>query len=198
MTEKRYWDGEHPNLNDISVCIDCAEAELLPATALGVLYRLVWYFAKRSVFNAYSDPEHDPLCDTFSKRWLCHVAYTSPAEWARVRNSLAPFLAVEGKKIRLLRPEFIRISAKGRSRNGLSIEARAQIFARDSNRCTYCGSIDGPFHIDHIMPVAKGGTDAISNLTVACAPCNLSKSDRTLQEWVTSRMIPASVFGGAR
>ena len=48
-------------------------------------------------------------------------------------------------------------------------------------RCAYCpGEAE---HIDHIVPVSKGGTSFIWNLIPACASCNLSKRDRSLEEW---------------
>ena len=36
----------------------------------------------------------------------------------------------------------------------------------------------GTFHIDHIVPLADGGTDGADNLCLACPGCNLHKSDR--------------------
>lgn len=36
--------------------------------------------------------------------------------------------------------------------------------------------------IDHVMPLALGGTDELSNLTVACADCNAMKGAREPQE----------------
>lgn len=34
------------------------------------------------------------------------------------------------------------------------------------------------FHIDHVIPTSKGGSDELDNLALACVSCNLSKSDR--------------------
>lgn len=60
---------------------------------------------------------------------------------------------------------------------------RVKVFARDGHKCAYCGDTDGPFHIDHIYPVSKGGSNRIENLTVACWSCNLSKGCKTMMEW---------------
>ena len=38
-------------------------------------------------------------------------------------------------------------------------------------------------HLDHIYPVSRGGTDDLDNLQAMCAPCNLHKADRTMEEW---------------
>jgi 5-methylcytosine-specific restriction endonuclease McrA len=63
---------------------------------------------------------------------------------------------------------------------------RAAIFARDGLICRYCSETTGPFEIDHIRPRARGGLSTENNLTVACARCNRSKSDLTLNEWLGS------------
>lgn len=68
-------------------------------------------------------------------------------------------------------------------RKSLSPRLRQQIFERDGKVCAYCETTDGPFHIDHIRPRSLGGSDDPENLTVACATCNLSKRDKTLEEW---------------
>lgn len=41
--------------------------------------------------------------------------------------------------------------------------------------CQYCGASNAR-HVDHIMPLSKGGADALENVTLACAGCNLRKS----------------------
>lgn len=49
--------------------------------------------------------------------------------------------------------------------------------------CTYCGETREQMHIDHVLPLAKGGTEHWWNLASACAPCNWSKNAKTVEEW---------------
>ena len=47
------------------------------------------------------------------------------------------------------------------------------------------------FHIDHVIPTSKGGTDDFDNLALACVSCNLSKSDRlSFVDEETSAVVP--------
>ncbi|MEU5149753.1 HNH endonuclease [Streptomyces yangpuensis] len=53
--------------------------------------------------------------------------------------------------------------------------------ARWGNRCAYCPAL--ATHLDHVIPLSKGGTDTESNIVPACQHCNLSKGAKTLEEW---------------
>jgi hypothetical protein len=53
---------------------------------------------------------------------------------------------------------------------------RFAILARDNYTCYYCRATDAPLTIDHVLPVALGGTDEPSNLVAACKDCNAGKS----------------------
>ncbi len=60
---------------------------------------------------------------------------------------------------------------------------RQEIKRRDNFTCQYCKRVmkedlPGQIHIDHILPVSKGGKTTKGNLQVLCASCNLSKSDK--------------------
>ena len=64
---------------------------------------------------------------------------------------------------------------------------RRDIFAKSHGCCHYCArplQLDGSWHVEHMLPRALGGADEIGNLVAACAPCNLSKGDRTALEFV--------------
>lgn len=49
---------------------------------------------------------------------------------------------------------------------------------RDGFACAQCGHTGNDLQIDHIHPVSKGGTNALSNLQLLCPPCNFAKSDK--------------------
>lgn len=60
----------------------------------------------------------------------------------------------------------------------ISKRLRYEILKRDGHRCRYCGATaaEAPLTIDHVVPVALGGTDEPTNLVTACGPCNSGKS----------------------
>ncbi|MEF3075192.1 HNH endonuclease [Methylobacter sp. Wu1] len=62
-------------------------------------------------------------------------------------------------------------------------ETRERIFARDNYTCQYCGSTNVDLQCDHILPLAKGGSNEDDNLVAACVVCNRDKSDKLLSEW---------------
>jgi hypothetical protein len=51
------------------------------------------------------------------------------------------------------------------------------------NKCAYCGDRLGPFEVDHVRPLSRGGTNDPGNLTSACVSCNTQKSNHLLHEW---------------
>lgn len=55
---------------------------------------------------------------------------------------------------------------------------RYEILRRDSYTCRYCGATapSVPLRIDHVVPIALGGTDTPDNLVTACEPCNSGKT----------------------
>ena len=71
-----------------------------------------------------------------------------------------------------------------RVRDPLPAQLRFRILARDGFRCRYCGrpgSAPGVvLHVDHVVPLAAGGTTSEGNLRTACEECNLGKSTRAV------------------
>lgn len=64
-------------------------------------------------------------------------------------------------------------------RKPISKRLRYEILTRDGHACRYCRSTENPLTIDHVTPVALGGTDDPSNLVAACRDCNYGKSSTT-------------------
>ena len=70
-------------------------------------------------------------------------------------------------------------------RRDFSYKIRKQVLERDAYRCVVCESYKN-LHVDHIIPIAKGGTNDIDNLQVLCANCNLSKGAKDDKTWKQS------------
>lgn len=58
----------------------------------------------------------------------------------------------------------------------VSKRTRYEVLKRDNYTCRYCHATDKPLVVDHVTPVALGGTDSPSNLVAACRDCNSGKS----------------------
>jgi 5-methylcytosine-specific restriction endonuclease McrA len=71
-----------------------------------------------------------------------------------------------------------------RARDPLPAQLRFGILQRDGFRCRYCGRPGNApgvvLHVDHVVPVAAGGTTTEDNLLTACDECNLGKAARAV------------------
>lgn len=116
---------------------------------------------------------------------ICKVTYSSPQGRnnyykERIYNYslLKEFYnqTVELKSQRQTRQYQIKLE-----RAKMTDSLRYDILKRDKFRCQICGSCaqDGvKLHVDHIIPVSKGGQTIASNLRVLCDRCNMGKSDK--------------------
>lgn len=58
-------------------------------------------------------------------------------------------------------------------------EVREYLLEKWQRACAYCGVKGGPLEVEHIVPKARGGSNRVSNLTLACEPCNQAKGTQT-------------------
>ena len=93
--------------------------------------------------------------------------------------------AKEAEKVRIRRereksmPEHRRFVAE--QRRLMTDSLRYDVLRRDGFRCQLCGATadDGyKLHVDHIIPVSKGGKTELSNLRTLCERCNMGKSNK--------------------
>ena len=72
-----------------------------------------------------------------------------------------------------------------------SVSVRQTVWSMTNGHCFYCGrKLEEQFHIDHVVPKARGGVDHIANYVPACRECNLSKRARLIHEWEPSPKMP--------
>jgi len=74
------------------------------------------------------------------------------------------------------------LDLQGEGRTPRNVPAKLRFEVLNENRkkhgtttCELCADVAGPFHVDHIISLLLGGTNARQNLQVLCADCNLSK-----------------------
>jgi hypothetical protein len=79
---------------------------------------------------------------------------------------------------------------KAQMRNSVAIQLSGkqinERFAEFDHRCAYCGAQPekhDKLHIEHVLPISKGGTHALGNVLPACKSCNFSKRDHEAEQW---------------
>jgi 5-methylcytosine-specific restriction endonuclease McrA len=106
--------------------------------------------------------------------------------WARRFQRWAPVTVVDLELVRfdtqlMQEPE---ISGAQYQQGTLAgYEAREYLLVKFGRRCVYCGAEGVPLNIDHIVPRSRGGSDRITNLALACVPCNQAKGSRDVREF---------------
>ncbi|MGW2558301.1 RNA-guided endonuclease IscB [Streptomyces sp. NPDC001514] len=63
-------------------------------------------------------------------------------------------------------------------------EIREYLLAKWGRACAYCGATGVPLNTEHIQPRSHGGSNRISNLTLACVPCNEAKGSTPVEEFL--------------
>lgn len=66
-------------------------------------------------------------------------------------------------------------------------EVREYLLNKWDRQCTYCSAENVPLQVEHIQPKAKGGSNRISNLCLACEECNLKKGTQDVKVFLAKK-----------
>lgn len=66
-------------------------------------------------------------------------------------------------------------------------EVREYLLEKWNRTCAYCGKKDVPLQVEHIHPKALGGSNRVSNLAMACQPCNQDKGSKPVSEFLKGK-----------
>jgi hypothetical protein len=110
--------------------------------------------------------------------------------WVRKFIKFAPIgsIASELVKFDLQQMESPEISGIEYSQGTLfGYEVREYLLEKWDRKCAYCSAENVPLQIEHIHPKAKGGSNRISNLAIACESCNLKKGIQSITDFLTKK-----------
>ena len=66
-------------------------------------------------------------------------------------------------------------------------ELREYLLEKWNRTCAYCGVTNVPLQIEHICPRTKHGSDRVSNLALACEPCNIEKGMQDIRDFLKEK-----------
>ncbi|MFB9628379.1 RNA-guided endonuclease IscB [Nonomuraea helvata] len=111
--------------------------------------------------------------------------------WMERLRRLVPVRAIQLETVRF----DVHALAAGRPLAGVEyqhgtlhgFEVREYLLEKWRRACAYCAARGIPLTIDHIQPRSRGGSDRISNLCLACVPCNQAKNSMPVAEFLADR-----------
>lgn len=110
--------------------------------------------------------------------------------WVRKFMRLAPITSITQELVRFdlqltQNPEISGIEYQQGELQGY--EVREYLLEKWNRECAYCGVENVPLEVEHIQPKSKGGSDRVSNLALACHPCNQSKGNQDIQDFLSGK-----------
>lgn len=110
-------------------------------------------------------------------------------DWVQLSAARADFEPEQHDWIRTVRfqiavPKIVRLLIYDRMPRSEVKLNRRNLFARDQNRCQYCGRRrpTSELSLDHVVPRALGGRTSWDNVVCACLRCNVRKGGRTPEQ----------------
>jgi 5-methylcytosine-specific restriction endonuclease McrA len=107
--------------------------------------------------------------------------------WVQRLRRLAPITALSQELVRfdtqaLQNPEISGVEYQQGELAGY--EVREYLLEKWRRTCAYCDATHVPLEIEHIVPCSKGGSDRVSNLTLACRACNQRKANQSIEDFL--------------
>lgn len=111
--------------------------------------------------------------------------------WVRRLRRLAPITEL-AQELVCFDMQAIQAAEEGRDIEGVDYqrgtlagyEVGEYLLAKWGRACAYCDKTGVPLEKEHILATSRGGTDRVSNLTLACRPCNQAKASRDVREFL--------------
>ncbi|MBC7533678.1 MAG: HNH endonuclease [Oligoflexus sp.] len=144
--------------------------------------------SRRSRKTRYRAPRF--LNRTRQKGWL-PPSIKSRADnvrtWTKKLTSHSPISSIAVETVRFDLQKIVNPEISGiQYQQGelLGYEVREYLLEKWGRKCAYCDAKGTPLEVEHIVPKSKRGSDRVSNLTLACNPCNQKKGSSDIEVFV--------------
>lgn len=134
---------------------------------------------------AYRASEHGKLTEKLARKKY------NESEHGKAVNT-AYWQSEKGKEVRRVANHRRRAACKSTDDGSITTESLCDLKAEQDHKCFYCkNALDfkgyNKVHLDHYIPLAKGGTHTLSNVKWSCQKCNQSKNDKLPEEFIKEK-----------
>lgn len=154
-----------PRFTSCGYCTTCSKERAERKAEELKIYYAARYAAGAAKFSEQSKARHKRQRENGTVK---------PREWARLNPEKRQAISRQYK-------------AKRRSQEeaGIAGPMLGQWMLVQPKVCFYCeAGCESAYHVDHFMPLAKGGAHVLTNLRIACPTCNLRKSAKLPDAWI--------------
>lgn len=190
--KKRYWERkteEQKALNGKRAYVKRSKPRTFKGDTLFIECRICKHLLPRSAFRRLH--KKDYMC------WECHKAEQrkrsarkriEDPEWhERSMAQLRQWKATHPERVRLHNRATKNKRLKRILENGIhdfTDEQWFHLLAHWDYTCAYCDKRGGTLEREHIIPLAKGGEDTLSNIVPSCGTCNRKKEKLGMRTWL--------------
>jgi hypothetical protein len=115
-----------------------------------------------------------------NKNWWLYKTrlYTDVEDYTpeEARVLILDYIARRNKRLERAKSRVSVIQTNVSRRKPIADDIKVFVWKRDAGRCVKCGSRER-LEYDHIIPIAKGGSNTARNIQLLCERCNREKSD---------------------
>lgn len=116
----------------------------------------------------------------------------SYADWAQKNRDRVNEQSRKWARKNRSKRQAIQAVRRSADKTGASVSDCVAILALAEGQCTYCGEKADRLQLDHVIPIASGGTSQLQNLIPACKLCNVSKGKKPLDAWLADKHGPSA------
>ncbi len=125
----------------------------------------IWYLANKEHCAAkskkHAEDNKEKIADWYKNIWL-------KSESGRFSSRTAQ--ATRRARVKQAKGSFTKLDIN-------------DLFASQGGKCYYCREESDVLQIEHMIPLSRGGRNDVSNICLACAPCNMKKHTKTATEF---------------